>query len=277
MDRLETMLLSTDGSEFSQGAVRTAVSLAGRCSSRLIAMTVVEVHEVYVIEAPELVQKEVDRATGSVLAQVKKADSAGIKWELVVKVGDDPWSLIISEAERNGAELIVMGRRGRTGLARMAMGSVTAKVIGHAPCNVLVVPREADIECGTIIAATDGSVYGEAAIREALKMAAVCGSRLVVLSVAESDSDLQEAETIAAAGRQAAEGANIESEALTASGKPYGVILSMAEEKNADLIVMGCRGRTGLSRLLMGSVAERVIAEAQCAVLVACASVAQPE
>ena len=59
--------------------------------------------------------------------------------------------------------MIVMGRRGRTGLKRLMMGSETAKTIGHAPCNVLVVPRAAKLEFKNILIATDGSKYSAAA------------------------------------------------------------------------------------------------------------------
>ena len=51
-------------------------------------------------------------------------------------------------------------------------------------------------------------------------------------------------------------------------GEPYNLIISAAKAKKADLIVMGSHGRRGLSRLLMGSVTERVIGHAKCAVLV---------
>ena len=51
-------------------------------------------------------------------------------------------------------------------------------------------------------------------------------------------------------------------------GEPYNVIISTAKEKKVDLIVMGSHGRRGISRLLMGSVTERVIGHASCAVLV---------
>jgi nucleotide-binding universal stress UspA family protein len=56
--------------------------------------------------------------------------------------------------------------------------------------------------------------------------------------------------------------------AFVLSGKPADAIIETAKDKNADLIVVGSHGRTGLEKLLMGSVAERVIVLASCAVLV---------
>ena len=65
-----------------------------------------------------------------------------------------------------------------------------------------------------------------------------------------------------------AEKEGIKIEALTLKGEPYEVIVSTATRKNAGLIVVGSYGRTGIERLLMGSVTERVIGHAACPVLV---------
>ncbi|MEK6681971.1 MAG: universal stress protein, partial [Nitrospirota bacterium] len=60
----------------------------------------------------------------------------------------------------------------------------------------------------------------------------------------------------------------VKAEGIVKIGEPYNVIISTAKEKKVDLIVMGSHGRRGISRLLMGSVTERVIGHASCAVLV---------
>jgi nucleotide-binding universal stress UspA family protein len=188
---------------------------------------------------------------------------------------------------KNKSSMIVMGRRGRTGLKRLMMGSVTARVIGHAPCNVLVVPRAAQLEFTNIVVATDGSKYSVAAASEAIGLAKRNGSALTVLSVVPADIDtpvdvgftvnqqeliaekeMQEAEKNARAVKEAAQKENVSVKALIMSGKPADAIIEIAKERRADLIVLGSHGRTGLERLLMGSVAERVIVLATCPVLV---------
>ena len=83
--------------------------------------------------------------------------------------------------------MIIMGRRGRTGLKRLMMGSVTARVIGHAPCNVVVVPRAAKLEFRNVVVATDGSKYSDAAASEAISIAKLCGANLIVISVVPSE------------------------------------------------------------------------------------------
>ena len=78
--------------------------------------------------------------------------------------------------------MIVVGRRGRTGLRKILMGEVAAKVIGYAPGKVFVVPRAARIEYRNILVATDGSPHGNAAVNEAITIAKRCRSRLIALS-----------------------------------------------------------------------------------------------
>ncbi|MFA5809849.1 MAG: universal stress protein [Thermoleophilia bacterium] len=268
INNLEKILLATDGSEFSSGAVSEAINLAGKCSSRLVAIDIVEANEEYASEAPKLVAKA-EAVAVETLASVKTAtDSAGINCVTEVHTGDSPYQIIVDEAKKDGSELIIMGRRGRTGFKKVAMGSVTAKVIGHAPCDVLVVPRDGADDYKKILVATDGSPHGEAAAAEAIKMAKKTEGSLIALSVASSDNKQNEAEEAVLKVRQMAEAGGIACETLVSTGKNYIEIVEKAKEKNASLIVVGCHGRTGLGRLLMGSVTERVIGHAHCAVLV---------
>ncbi len=285
--RLENLLLSTDGSEFSEGAVREAIGLAKTCSSRLVALSVVETNPEYETMAPKLVESEIEKARVQLETVRDRARNENVECETVVRQGEDSYRFIIEEARKSRAEMIILGRRGRTGLKRLMMGSVTAKVIGHAPCNVLVVPRAAKIELRRILAATDGSRYSETACLEAIGIARRTGARMTVASVVPSEAaspfDIVHSEMqrglIAEREQEAAESSvkNIKEiagkeglpvEGVILEGRPYEAILHEAGEKRADLIVLGSHGRTGLEKLLMGSVTERVIGLADCAVLV---------
>ena len=148
------------------------------------------------------------------------------------------------------------------------LGSVAAKVIGHAPCNVLIVPRAARVECRNILIATDGSKYSEKAVLEAVGIAKRSGATLIGISVAHNDVGLNEAEEHVRPVKEIAEKEGLKVEALSLKGIPYEVIVNTAKQRNADIIVVGSHGRTGMERLLMGSVTERVIGFAECAVLV---------
>lgn len=270
--KIENLLLSTDGSEFSEGAVREAINLAKTCASRLFALSVVETNPEYETLAPQLVEKEIEKARAYLEAVRERAAKENVNCEIVIHQGEDSYRYIVDEAAKRHAEMIIMGRRGRTGLKRLMMGSVTAKVIGHAPCNVLVVPRAAKIELKKILVATDGSRYSDAAAMEAIGIAKRCGAKLTVISVVPSELIAEKEQKAAECNikniKDLAEKEGISVEGLIAEGKPYEAIVNTATEKNIDLIVVGSHGRTGFEKLLMGSVTERVIGLSPCAVLV---------
>jgi nucleotide-binding universal stress UspA family protein len=86
--------------------------------------------------------------------------------------------------------------------------------------------------------------------------------------VASTDAEAKEVEKNVDRVKLTAEKEGLMVGGICEKGRPYEVIVNRAKEKKADLIVMGSHGRTGLKRLLMGSVTERVIGHAECAVLV---------
>ncbi len=285
--RIERLLVSTDGSEYSEGAVREAIKLAKTCKSELAAISVVETNPEFDAMAPQLVEKAGKDARGHVEAVQARAKKEGVASEAVVRQGEDSYKYIVEEARKRKSTMIVMGRRGRTGLSRLMMGSVTARVIGHAPCNVLVVPKSARIEFKNILIATDGSRYSAAAAAEAIGIAKRCGSKLTALGVVPSESiqpmdivhsqmhrdliaekELKDAEKNVQALKEAAQKEGVTAAGLILGGKPAEAVIQTSKEKNADLIVVGSHGKTGLERLLMGSVTERVIVLSSCAVLV---------
>jgi nucleotide-binding universal stress UspA family protein len=266
--KLEKLLLATDGSEYSEGATREALRLAKKCSSRLIAVSVVITNLEFEVTMPQIIEKE-DRKAREHLESIKaRASKEGIDCDIAVFHGDEPYQDIVRQASENKVDLIIVGRHGRTGLLRLMMGSVAAKVIGHAPCNVLVVSPTASIEFKNILIATDGSRYSEAAFREAVSIAKRCNSPLIAVSVALSDAEIRSAEGNIKWAVELASQEGIKIEGVTAIGKPYEAILETAQQKRADLIVVGSHGRKGIERLLMGSVTERVIGHTETAVLV---------
>ncbi|MEK7272164.1 MAG: universal stress protein, partial [Nitrospirota bacterium] len=274
--KIEKLLLPTDCSEFSEGAIREAVNLAKTCSSKLFVVSVIETNPEYESIAPQLIEKA-EKETRQHLESVKnRAAKEGVDCEIIARQGEDPYKYIVDEAAKHQVSMIIMGRRGRKGLKRLMMGSVTAKVIGHSPCNVLVVPRAARLEFRKILVTTDGSKYSNAAASEAVAIAKRCGASLIAASVVpyESISPLgivhseMQWELVTEESRKAAknniknvkeiaEKEDVKIEELILEGRPYEAIINAAKEKRVDLIVVGSHGRTGLDRLLMGSVTER--------------------
>jgi len=266
--KLERLVLPTDGSEFSEGAVRGAINLAKTCSSKVIAVSVIETNPEYETIAPQLIEKAEKEAREHLESVKARALKEGVDCEIIAHQGEEPYRYIVEEAERNKADMIIMGRRGRTGLKRLMMGSETARTVGHSPCNVLVVPRAAKLEFKNILIAADGSKHSDIAVAEAISIAKRCGSSLIALSVIYSDVDKKCAEENIKKIKGLAEKEGVKVDALIAEGRPFEVVVNTAKNKNADAIVIGSHGRTALARLLMGSVTERVIGTAECAVLV---------
>jgi nucleotide-binding universal stress UspA family protein len=265
----DTLMVSTDGSECNEGAVREAINLARGCGSRLLAISVVEANDEFIALAPERMEREEIKVHDCLEAVKDKAAEAGIYCELISHTGEQAYHFIVNEAAKRGVSMIIMGRRGHTGVKKMVMGSVTARVIGHAPCKVLVVPRAAHFTCRNILVATDGSNDSEAAAIEAINLAKRCEGKLTVVSVYSSEGDKQVAgENVAKIGELAA-GEGIEAGTLLEKGSPATAITEVAARIQADLIVAGSHGRTGLKRLLMGSVTEGIIGHTECSVLVA--------
>jgi hypothetical protein len=269
--KMEKLLLSTDGSLSAEGAAKVAIDLAKTCGSKLYVISVVEVPAFgaeFIETLPNMVDKLEKEARGVLESLKDKATKEGVKCEALIYQGEEPYKYIIDEAAKNKVEIIIMGRRGKTGLGRLMMGSVTAKVIGLAPCKVMVVPKAAKLSFEKILVATDGSVYSELASRDAISIAKRSNSMLIALSVAKKDENLPMAEESVNTIRELTEKEGIKVETLTLKGEPFEVIVKTAEQKKAGLIVIGSHGRTGLKKLLMGSVTERVIGHTKCPVLV---------
>lgn len=284
---VERILLSTDGSEFSEGAIREAIRLAKKCSSSLSVLSVLDVNAEFDAMAPQIIEKREKDAREHLEAVQARVRKEGLDCTTSVARGEDAYKEIVNQADRNKSTMIVMGRRGRTGLSRLMIGSVTARVIGHSPCNVLVVPKAARLEFKSILIATDGSKYSAAAAAEAIGLAKRNGSSLTVISVVPSElttptdidftvnqreliaeKEMQNAEKNAKEVKDAAQKQGIEARAFVMTGKPSEAVIQLAREKKVDLIMLGSHGRTGVEKLLMGSVAERVIVLATCPVLV---------
>jgi nucleotide-binding universal stress UspA family protein len=283
----DRILLTTDGSEFSEGAVREGIRLAKNCSSQLTVLCAVDYNPEFAALAPQIIEKWEKEARMHLDAVQARARKEGIDCATVVEKGEDAYRSIVGYAEKNNSSMIVMGRRGRTGLKRLMMGSVTARVIGHAHCNVLVVPRAADLRFNSILVATDGSRHSAAAASEAVGLAKRNKSQLTVLAIVPAEiaaptdldftidmreklveEEMRHAEQNAKAVKEAAEKDGVAVKAFVMTGKPAETIIQTAADRNADLIVVGSHGRTGLERLMLGSVTERVIVLASCPVLV---------
>ena len=268
-DKPEKLLVCIDGSEESRAAMAEALRLAQTGGSQVHLLQVVQIIPEFEAAAPDLMARVAEEVREQLEAAKAEAQASGVAIETRLLRSVSVFSAIIQEAEEIQPDMIVMGRYGRTGLARLLMGSVTARVIGHSPFNVLVIPKGAMMAFDRVIIASDGSACSQTAFAAALALARQRESKLIGVSVATEEGEINQAEKIVQQMLAAANQAGVPFQGMVPQGQPADDgIIQTAIKNEVDLIVVGSHGRTGLKRLLMGSVTERVIGQSPCPVLV---------
>jgi nucleotide-binding universal stress UspA family protein len=200
-----------------------------------------------------------------------------------------PATVLVHEANTFRAELIVVGSRGLGPFRSMLLGSVSAEVVDHAPCPVLVVRRPT---IGSVLLAVDGSAPAAAAATFLSGARFLTGHPVEVLSVAPAATRLPRilssgtpdetvaadetwvatrrgwSEACAAAATEQLRSDGIHARWSISQGDPAHEIIKAAEGFGCDLIVVGSRGLTGLTRILVGSVTRNVLLHTPASVLV---------
>ena len=131
----------------------------------------------------------------------------------------------------------------------------------------------------SIVVGTDGSEAADEAVRQAAELAALLGARVHLVCVYETADEPGDTEGWAHETREAVDAtlarsasvfaaAGVDCDLYPQRGDPADSILDVAEERDADLIIVGNRGRTGAKRFLLGSVPNRISHHAPCAVLI---------
>jgi nucleotide-binding universal stress UspA family protein len=197
----------------------------------------------------------------------------------------EPPEVLTDFAQGKKADLIALGTYGRKGLNRLLMGSVTSQVILNAPCDVLVVKKPCSKCSGSyhsLLVPFDGSEQSKKALSRACELAKVDAAEVSVLYVipryeemmdffktdAIKKSLFQEAEKIVETAKSLAAGLGMEIKAVVQEGNAADKIVEIAGTMKHDLIVAGTHGWRGVNKALLGSTAERVIAYANCPILI---------
>ncbi len=275
---LQKLLVCTDESPDSQGAVTAALDLAKAAGCQVFLLQVLNFMPLYEMQSPDLLpppmvnlelQAAQEAAVRSRLTSwQEKAAGMGVHLEPRIRTSASAYEGILEEAEAVQPDWIVMGRHGLTGLSRLLLGSVTARVIGHSVFSVLVVPQGAVLQFKRVLIAVDDSPFSVAAWQEALSITQRMGSHLTAIAVAASGGEVKTAHQVVQRLEAEARLRGVALETAEPYGQPFEAILQVAQAKKVNLIVLGSHGRTGLRKLLLGSTAERVIGQAPCPVLV---------
>jgi nucleotide-binding universal stress UspA family protein len=262
------ILLATEHTEFDIGAERVAVEMASKCGLPLMGVLPIVSNPEYETVAPDLAARD-ERAAAATAAKLRAlAEAAGVQIAMHVRLGEEPYQEIVAEAKERGADLLVIRRRGkRSFLARLLLGEMVAKVLGHAPCSVLVVPRNSRLwQRGILVAVDDASPQNVAATAAAIALE--CDLPLTVVSIAESAHMQPEAEEVVARNVAVAEALGAKVEGRTRIGKPYEQILAATKDFGADLTVVGRGGKEGTGWVSVGSIMQKVAGHAEETVLI---------
>jgi nucleotide-binding universal stress UspA family protein len=285
---IHTVLCAVDGSDISRRAFNWGAALARLSGARLSVLQVVDWSPPPLIRSgstlaglPLKLQTETLDALNELVAPAR---AAGVATEISLEAGDVVRA-ILRRADVLSADAIVVGTHGRSGVGRLALGSVAEKILRQAACPVLTVPPAAGMpppSLHTILCATDFSEPSTAALRMARSLAQPMNSRFLLVHAVElpfggaggpsSTTDLRlqlETEASELLERAIDETASLGGvvKPVVATGVAAREILAVAREQGADLIVMGVSGRGAVERAVLGSTATSVIREAACPVL----------
>jgi nucleotide-binding universal stress UspA family protein len=292
------ILVPLDGSEFGERALAPALALARKSQGELHLVSAVS-------SLPLLRPSDADKGDtkgwfaeeGARVAAYLEQVRGRIQREdpnQVVRVHSrvgGPAPSILRRIEEVHADLVVMTTHGRSALGRAWLGSVADGVVRQAHCPVLLLrpdEEEAPLNLARIMVSLDGSDASERALGQAHLLARTWGSQVDLVSViptphsvavpyldasAEAEEVRQTLETdfreyldrTATSLREA--GVTVETAVVRAQDVPAG-LLGALKRSEAGLLVMSTQGRGGVARLILGSVANRMIRSAPVPVLV---------
>lgn len=293
MDALK-VLFATDGSAEASAAGQLVRMLPLPPGTTIQVVSVVNdqlllSYEYGYVEMDRILQYEQEVAAKAVEEGRELLTRDGVAVSVAVLRGN-PAARIIQAAEEFGADLVVMGSKGLTGFAGFLMGSV-ARAVAHRSERPVLVARAPANGLHDILVATDGSQHAKHAVAFAGRMPLPETAQQTLVHVARPYRpvpdflyrDREEHRRAVAEMQQKLEerGAALLAEAKVALaetdrlvptelrvGDPAAEILRLADERKADLIVAGARGVSWIEGLLLGGVAERLLKEAHCSVLI---------
>ncbi|HWO22741.1 MAG TPA: universal stress protein [Kofleriaceae bacterium] len=285
------ILCPIDFSPGSQQAMRMAIRLANEADAELVLG-----HAWYVppvafsgehVFAPAVMQELNAGAQEALDHAVREAKELGAKRLSSWLLAGMPRHEIIKLLEHDPAfDLVVMGTHGRTGLGRILLGSIAESIVRHAPCSVLAVRPDAELKpFARVLCPVDLAESSEHAVELAAALVQPGSEGITLLHVIEPppvyghakqtldfirDLDRYSTEHLATWAARLEGKAPAPVAKRSRVGHPGAEILRVLDEGPAfDLVVMGSHSRTGIERMLLGSVAEKVVRHARCPVLIA--------
>lgn len=279
MKLINRILVATDFSKPAENVLNTAMIYAKKFNSSITLVHVlpedIDNEKVSNLVA-QAIKVELEEAT-------ERVTNSGIKAEPYI-LGFGVYSdEIVNAANKTNANLIVLGSGVKADTDAFQLGTTAARVISKSSKPVLVVKNHQAPEISQIMCPVDFSKESERALNAAAVIARLFNAKLVILSVYERfmgsfvtinaeelnqkrflthekefDKFLKKFNLI-----------DVDFEKVVKGGEPSKEILKVIKDKKSDLLIMGTTGKSGVSRILMGSVTERVIRELPCSFITA--------
>jgi len=276
---LASVMFATDFSESSMQALPYALGISSQYGSKLYLAHVIPI-EPYLMgdpKAADRLRQARQEANGNLADVLDSLSNRGIPIQALVDNGDI-WMVMSDFIRKHTVDLLVIGTTGRTGLGKVLLGSVAEEAIRESPCPVLAVgpkaPHDATMRVRKVLFATDFSAVSLLAVPYALSFAEKFRAHLTLLHVIVGlpDSPYVDAQMARVRLRELVKpefdfsGAP---EIIVEMGSAADMILSVARDTAAHLIIMGVRGAGALARLAthFGSIAHKVISHAPSPVL----------
>ncbi len=280
-----TMLVLLDGSELAEVVLKYAQELSGRLHIDLELLHVCDPHEAEQLPMRKAYMEHMAEVMCARAEEVRHRSGDETLEQCIRAQGNvvvgHPAEEILKYVDENNVDLVMMSTHGSSGIGSWDLGSVATKVIHASTAPIWLVPSELREEVildtlprRTLVIPLSGSRQSEAVIPHAIAVAKQRGeeSELVLLHVEDVDyitvsrSALQEREEHRARMKayldgvaESARGAGLEARSEILTGDPAETIITFLKDNPAQLIAMATRGRTGLSRMVFGSVTENVI------------------
>jgi len=293
----QKILVATDFSPHSEAALKQAIWLARRSKARIVLAHVIpDLRQSLLLLSPDA-GKDMFAGEGDQLQRQSDAESESRMQALVAKVqaGDlgiecetllgDPWIALTQAVQREKYDLVLVGAKGHSGWEKFLIGSTTKRLIRSCPTAVWNVNANHDVAPKVVLAATDFSEVSRKAAFAGRQIAKQSGAEFHLLHVIDS-SDIPEG----VIGRLAPNGVvNAEINEIATNrmkqfvksldidpvlvhshlswGIPSEEIARATADLKTDLLALGTIGRKGISGILLGNTAERLLEICTCGIL----------
>ncbi|MFC1857718.1 universal stress protein [Thermodesulfobacteriota bacterium] len=292
---LKSIICTTDFSDLSNQAVRYGTALAAEFDAKLYVCHVIDLPAAALpTEIHRYPHEEQNARMKSAFKQLEKLlGKDRIDWEPLIGAGN-PVDEICRLAEVMDADLVISATRGRSGLRRLILGSVTEHLIRMLPCPLLIVrqsvpnfdsPSNRFFGFQRILVGFDFSYDSSLAFQYGLSLSQEFQAELHLAHVVEPpvyrdlqkiarerDNDHQRElrrflsmELSKMVPEETSNACNLRTTLL--DGQPFKELTRYAELQNMDLIILGVRGRSLIETFGLGSTTDRVVRQAPCPVL----------